>query len=160
VRRSRHNIAKHEDRGLEKGKCDWDSGLRQHSQARVVSRSSPSWDWIGWTLFEEYSDFYQLFSGLYRAFQAICKRPKNKVFIQSRMAVASVLTILRYLRARDLLAFSLIPSIDTCRICSAPAEPDQPLFHPCKCSGTIRYIHQDWLASLPFLDAGLTIVSV
>ncbi|KAJ2917102.1 hypothetical protein MD484_g3273, partial [Candolleomyces efflorescens] len=33
---------------------------------------------------------------------------------------------------------------------SAPAEPDQPLFHPCKCSGTIRYIHQDclttWLA--------------
>lgn len=33
---------------------------------------------------------------------------------------------------------------DTCRICSAPAEPDQPLFHPCKCSGTIRYIHQDW----------------
>ncbi|THU92959.1 hypothetical protein K435DRAFT_967467 [Dendrothele bispora CBS 962.96] len=39
---------------------------------------------------------------------------------------------------------------DTCRICSAPAEPDQPLFHPCKCTGTIRYIHQDclttWLA--------------
>lgn len=33
---------------------------------------------------------------------------------------------------------------DTCRICSAPAEPDQPLFHPCKCSGTIRHIHQDW----------------
>ncbi|TDL24001.1 hypothetical protein BD410DRAFT_786709 [Rickenella mellea] len=40
--------------------------------------------------------------------------------------------------------------VDTCRICSAPAEPDQPLYHPCKCSGTIRYIHQDclttWLA--------------
>ncbi|KAH8110989.1 hypothetical protein DFH11DRAFT_1616415 [Phellopilus nigrolimitatus] len=40
--------------------------------------------------------------------------------------------------------------LDTCRICSAPAEPDAPLFHPCKCSGTIRYIHQDclttWLA--------------
>ncbi|KAL5531378.1 hypothetical protein ACEPAG_4255 [Sanghuangporus baumii] len=39
---------------------------------------------------------------------------------------------------------------DTCRICSAPAEPEAPLFHPCKCSGTIRYIHQDclttWLA--------------
>ncbi|EJD07670.1 uncharacterized protein FOMMEDRAFT_101037 [Fomitiporia mediterranea MF3/22] len=39
---------------------------------------------------------------------------------------------------------------DTCRICSAPAEPDAPLFHPCRCSGTIRYIHQDclttWLA--------------
>ncbi|KAJ7623737.1 hypothetical protein FB45DRAFT_1089571, partial [Roridomyces roridus] len=40
--------------------------------------------------------------------------------------------------------------LDTCRICSAPAEPGQPLFYPCKCSGTIRYIHQDclttWLA--------------
>ncbi|KAN0115651.1 hypothetical protein V8E52_006770 [Russula decolorans] len=38
---------------------------------------------------------------------------------------------------------------DTCRICSAPAEPDQPLFHPCKCSGTIRYIHQDWCDLCP-----------
>lgn len=35
-------------------------------------------------------------------------------------------------------------NLDTCRICGAPAEPDQPLFYPCKCSGTIRYIHQDW----------------
>ena len=39
---------------------------------------------------------------------------------------------------------------DTCRICSAPGEPDQPLFHPCKCSGTIRYIHQDWYVHCPF----------
>lgn len=38
----------------------------------------------------------------------------------------------------------LIRLPDTCRICSAPGEPDQPLFYPCKCSGTIRYIHQDW----------------
>ncbi|KAH8995527.1 hypothetical protein EDB86DRAFT_1097648 [Lactarius hatsudake] len=36
---------------------------------------------------------------------------------------------------------------DTCRICSAPGELDQPLFHPCKCSGTIRYIHQDCLTT-------------
>ncbi|CAE6440306.1 unnamed protein product [Rhizoctonia solani] len=43
-----------------------------------------------------------------------------------------------------------IAEVDTCRICSGPAEEDQPLFYPCKCSGTIRYIHQDclttWLA--------------
>jgi len=38
--------------------------------------------------------------------------------------------------------------IDTCRICSGPAEPDEPLFHPCKCSGTIRYIHQEWYVIL------------
>ncbi|KAI6044438.1 RING-variant domain-containing protein [Pisolithus marmoratus] len=37
--------------------------------------------------------------------------------------------------------------LDTCRICSAPGEPGQPLFHPCKCSGTIRYIHQDCLTT-------------
>lgn len=36
---------------------------------------------------------------------------------------------------------------DTCRICSAPGDLDQPLFYPCKCSGTIRYIHQDCLTT-------------
>ncbi|KAG2142827.1 uncharacterized protein EDB93DRAFT_1241500 [Suillus bovinus] len=36
---------------------------------------------------------------------------------------------------------------NTCRICSAPSDLDQPLFYPCKCSGTIRYIHQDCLTT-------------
>lgn len=31
-----------------------------------------------------------------------------------------------------------------CRICRCGPEPDQPLFHPCKCTGSIRYTHQDW----------------
>ncbi len=35
-------------------------------------------------------------------------------------------------------------NVDTCRICSEPAEPGRPLYHPCKCSGTIRHVHQDW----------------
>ncbi|RMZ81668.1 hypothetical protein DV737_g2379, partial [Chaetothyriales sp. CBS 132003] len=39
---------------------------------------------------------------------------------------------------------------DYCRICRGEASPDQPLFYPCKCSGSIRYVHQDclmeWLA--------------
>ncbi|KAG8938953.1 hypothetical protein FRC03_006779, partial [Tulasnella sp. 419] len=37
-----------------------------------------------------------------------------------------------------------------CRICSGPAEENAPLFYPCKCSGSIKYIHQEclktWLA--------------
>jgi len=33
---------------------------------------------------------------------------------------------------------------DSCRICSFPAEPEMPLYHPCKCSGTIRHVHQEW----------------
>src|SRR5690348_15157294 len=39
---------------------------------------------------------------------------------------------------------------DTCRICRGEAALEQPLFYPCKCSGSIRYVHQDclkeWLA--------------
>ncbi len=32
-----------------------------------------------------------------------------------------------------------------CRICSFEAEPGRPLFYPCACSGTIRWVHQDCL---------------
>ena len=39
-----------------------------------------------------------------------------------------------------------------CRIClSEDNEPDNPLFTPCKCAGTMRFIHlnclQEWLTS-------------
>lgn len=34
---------------------------------------------------------------------------------------------------------------DTCRICRGEATPDEPLFYPCKCSGSIKYVHQDCL---------------
>jgi E3 ubiquitin-protein ligase MARCH6 len=37
-----------------------------------------------------------------------------------------------------------------CRICRSGVEPDRPLFHPCKCSGSIKFTHEDclvnWLA--------------
>ncbi|CCH42216.1 putative membrane protein [Wickerhamomyces ciferrii] len=36
-----------------------------------------------------------------------------------------------------------------CRICRGEATPDDPLFYPCKCRGSIKYIHQgcleEWL---------------
>ncbi|KAL6247553.1 hypothetical protein RBB50_005899 [Rhinocladiella similis] len=39
---------------------------------------------------------------------------------------------------------------DYCRICRGEATPSQPLFYPCKCSGSIRFVHQEclmeWLA--------------
>lgn len=34
---------------------------------------------------------------------------------------------------------------DTCRICRGEATPDEPLFYPCKCSGSIKFVHQDCL---------------
>jgi E3 ubiquitin-protein ligase MARCH6 len=39
---------------------------------------------------------------------------------------------------------------DTCRICRGEGAADEPLFYPCKCSGSIKYVHQDcrmeWLS--------------
>lgn len=34
---------------------------------------------------------------------------------------------------------------ETCRICRGEATDSQPLFFPCKCRGSIKYIHQDCL---------------
>lgn len=34
---------------------------------------------------------------------------------------------------------------DTCRICRAEGSETEPLFHPCKCSGSIKFVHQDCL---------------
>ncbi|ODV87729.1 hypothetical protein CANARDRAFT_5043 [[Candida] arabinofermentans NRRL YB-2248] len=36
---------------------------------------------------------------------------------------------------------------ETCRICRCEGTPEDPLFHPCKCRGSIKYIHQDCLTS-------------
>ena len=35
--------------------------------------------------------------------------------------------------------------VDTCRICRSEGSTDEPLFYPCKCSGSIRYVHQECL---------------
>ena len=34
---------------------------------------------------------------------------------------------------------------DTCRICRGEGTPEEPLFFPCKCSGSIKYVHQECL---------------
>lgn len=36
---------------------------------------------------------------------------------------------------------------DTCRICRLGAEANRPLFHPCSCSGSIKFVHEDCLVS-------------
>lgn len=40
--------------------------------------------------------------------------------------------------------------MDTCRICHGEATEEEPLFYPCKCSGSIKFVHQsclvEWLA--------------
>lgn len=34
---------------------------------------------------------------------------------------------------------------DTCRICRSEGTDNEPLFYPCKCSGSIRFVHQECL---------------
>ncbi|EDW33168.1 GL24616 [Drosophila persimilis] len=34
---------------------------------------------------------------------------------------------------------------DICRVCRCEAQQDRPLFYPCICTGSIKYIHQDCL---------------
>ncbi|KAJ5888706.1 Zinc finger RING-CH-type [Penicillium taxi] len=40
--------------------------------------------------------------------------------------------------------------MDTCRICHGEATDEEPLFYPCKCSGSIKFVHQsclvEWLS--------------
>ncbi|CAG8156846.1 unnamed protein product [Penicillium olsonii] len=40
--------------------------------------------------------------------------------------------------------------LDTCRICHGEATAEEPLFYPCKCSGSIKFVHQvclvEWLS--------------
>jgi E3 ubiquitin-protein ligase MARCH6 len=34
--------------------------------------------------------------------------------------------------------------LDICRVCRSEGLPDKPLYHPCICTGSIKYIHQEW----------------
>ena len=35
--------------------------------------------------------------------------------------------------------------LDTCRICRGEGSKEEPLFYPCKCSGSIKFVHQNCL---------------
>lgn len=43
-----------------------------------------------------------------------------------------------------------LEDMDTCRICHGEATEEEPLFYPCKCSGSIKFVHQsclvEWLS--------------
>jgi E3 ubiquitin-protein ligase DOA10 len=34
--------------------------------------------------------------------------------------------------------------VDVCRVCRVEAEEDNPMVHPCKCSGSVKFVHADW----------------
>ncbi|KAL9040854.1 MAG: hypothetical protein Q9180_001656 [Flavoplaca navasiana] len=53
-------------------------------------------------------------------------------------------------RAQDGKRKKSLDEADTCRICRSEATKDEPLFYPCKCSGSIKFVHQhclmEWLS--------------
>ncbi|UKZ88782.1 uncharacterized protein TrAFT101_004516 [Trichoderma asperellum] len=49
----------------------------------------------------------------------------------------------RYDDRLNTAAIDTAPAI--CRICRGEGTPVEPLFYPCKCSGSIKYVHQDCL---------------
>uniref|UniRef100_A0A8B9MMQ8 E3 ubiquitin-protein ligase MARCHF6 n=1 Tax=Accipiter nisus TaxID=211598 RepID=A0A8B9MMQ8_9AVES len=36
-------------------------------------------------------------------------------------------------------------SADICRVCRSEGTPEKPLYHPCVCTGSIKFIHQECL---------------
>ncbi|KAI8989990.1 hypothetical protein BDB01DRAFT_894809 [Pilobolus umbonatus] len=34
---------------------------------------------------------------------------------------------------------------EICRVCRSESTPEHPLYHPCRCSGSIRFVHEDCL---------------
>ena len=38
----------------------------------------------------------------------------------------------------------LVLFADICRVCRTGSTPGRPLFHPCLCTGSIKFIHQEW----------------
>lgn len=38
-----------------------------------------------------------------------------------------------------------LDDVDTCRICRGEGSEEEPLFYPCKCSGSIKFVHQNCL---------------
>lgn len=40
---------------------------------------------------------------------------------------------------------SELSNSDICRVCRSEGLPDRPLFHPCICTGSIKWIHQECL---------------
>lgn len=38
--------------------------------------------------------------------------------------------------------------LDICRVCRSGPSPGKPLFHPCLCTGSIKFVHQDWYVTV------------
>jgi hypothetical protein len=44
-----------------------------------------------------------------------------------------------------------LTNIDVCRVCRSEGDAEMPLIYPCKCAGSVRFVHADWLAPIVYL---------
>lgn len=49
----------------------------------------------------------------------------------------------RYLHRRS-RRMTEMTAADVCRVCRLEGDEEMPLIYPCKCSGSVRYVHPDW----------------
>ena len=54
-------------------------------------------------------------------------------------------TFLLNMHQKLLLRHLFLLFLDICRVCRCEGAPDRPLFHPCICTGSIKFIHQECL---------------
>lgn len=74
------------------------------------------------------------------------KNMLNLVTVSSPLSYISLFTVLHPVAHLSIHVQSSMSEVDrTCRICRGEATESQPLIHPCKCRGSIKYIHQDCL---------------
>lgn len=59
-------------------------------------------------------------------------------------ALPSGLGRLEMKTSRHTVWWSPVPS-DICRVCRSEGTPEKPLYHPCVCTGSIKFIHQECL---------------
>ncbi|EEQ37256.1 hypothetical protein CLUG_01379 [Clavispora lusitaniae ATCC 42720] len=74
------------------------------------------------------------------------KNMLNLVTVSSPSYYINLFTVLHPVAHLSIHVQSSMSEVDrTCRICRGEATESQPLIHPCKCRGSIKYIHQDCL---------------
>ena len=60
------------------------------------------------------------------------------------------------IKAIVFVSFLVSYFVDICRVCRAEGTKEKPLYHPCICTGSIKYIHQEWLVCFVFCLQFLT----
>lgn len=45
----------------------------------------------------------------------------------------------------------MLSVLDICRVCRSGPTGRNPLFHPCMCTGSMGFVHQDWYATLVYV---------